>query len=43
MPITEVLINQMKFNVLECASSGDFWESVSGEIRMNFWVYETLY
>ena len=30
MPVTKVLINQMKFNVLECASSsGDFWESVN--------------
>jgi len=30
MPVTKVLINQMKFNVLECASSsGDFWDAVN--------------
>ena len=30
MSVTEVLINQMRFNVLECASSsGDFWDAVN--------------
>lgn len=30
MPITEVYINQMRFNVLPCASSfGDYWDAVN--------------